>query len=150
MPPDLTKKLVAFLNYAKASKNDNKSKQSPQILPYFLYFKMPSNTAETDKLSENYDISGITANKVMGWSNEKLSFDWHKWLPLFQNTQTEISGLSNFLLKAYRLEGWDPWLKKVKWPMHEADHSFPTSPQVNNAWNYTSTSTYILGFWLSF
>ena len=78
MPPDLTKKLVAFLNYAKASENDNKSKQSPQILPHFLYFKMPSNTAETDKLSENYIISGITANKVMGWSNEELSFDWHK------------------------------------------------------------------------
>jgi len=30
--------------------------------------------------------------------------------------------------------------------MHEADNRFPTSPQVNNAWNYTPTSAYILGF----
>jgi hypothetical protein len=74
----LTKKMVAFINNAKASKNDNKSKQPPQILPHLLDLNMPSNTAKTDKLSESYDISGITANKLMGWSNEKLSFDVHK------------------------------------------------------------------------
>ena len=116
------------------------------MLPHLLDLNMPSNTAETYKLSKSYDISGITANKVMGWSNEKLSVNLHKWFPLFQNTQTEISGQPNFLLKAYRVEGKDPWPKKVKWPMHEADNRFPTSPQVNNAWNYTPTSAYILGF----
>jgi hypothetical protein len=34
--------------------------------------------------------------------------------------------------------------------MHEADNSFPSSAQINNAWNDTSTSAYIMGFWLMF
>jgi hypothetical protein len=44
----------------------------------------------------------------MGWTTEELSFDLHKQLPHLQNIQTEISGLWNFLLKAYWAEGWDP------------------------------------------
>jgi len=48
------------------------------MLPHLLDLNMPSNTAETYKLSKSYDISGITANKVMGWSNEKLSVNLHK------------------------------------------------------------------------
>jgi len=28
----------------------------------------------------------------------------------------------------------------VRWPGHEADHSLPSSAEVKNEWNYTSTS----------
>jgi len=69
----------------------------------------------------------------MGWATEKFP-------------QTEMSGLSNFLPKAYGVEGWEPLSSTVKWPMHEADNSFPSSAQVNNAWNCTSTSACISGF----
>ena len=38
---DMMKLIVAFPNYANTSKNDNKSKQQPQILPHLLDLNMP-------------------------------------------------------------------------------------------------------------
>ena len=139
-----TKLIVAFPHYAKASKNGNKSKL-PHILPHLLGINMPSNKAETNKQSESYDIWDITENKVMGWATEKLSFDMRKWLPFLQNTQTECWA---YPISCWSIpgKGMGPLSSKVKWPMHEADNSFPSSAQVNNAWNYASTSAYISGF----
>jgi len=36
---------------------------------------------------------------------------------------------------------WVPWALTtgIKWPGLEADHSPPSSAEVKNAWNYTST-----------
>jgi len=68
-----------------------------------------------------------------------------------------LSKISRLKYQAYEISCWKRtgWRdgtpsSKVKWPMHEADNSFPSSAQVNNAWNDTSTSAYILGFWLMF
>jgi len=35
----------------------------------------------------------------------------------------------------------------VKWPVREADHSPPSSAEVNNAWSYTSTPQYAFMAW---
>jgi hypothetical protein len=38
---------------------------------------------------------------------------------------------------------------EVKRPVREADHSPPSSAEVNNAWSYTSTPQYAVMEWLS-
>jgi len=40
-----------------------------------------------------------------------------------------------------RVPGALPW--GVKRPGREADHSFPSSAEARNAWNYTSTPQYV-------
>jgi hypothetical protein len=40
-------------------------------------------------------------------------------------------------------------LRGVKRPGREADHSQPSSIEVNNAWSYTSTSPYVFMAWYS-
>jgi hypothetical protein len=37
--------------------------------------------------------------------------------------------------------------QRIKWPGREADHSPPSSAEVNNAWSYISTPPYILMAW---
>jgi hypothetical protein len=37
----------------------------------------------------------------------------------------------------------------VKRPEREADHSLPSSPEVKNAWSYTSTPQYVFIVWCS-
>jgi len=36
---------------------------------------------------------------------------------------------------------------EVKWPERKNDHLFPSSDEVNNAWNYSSNPTYIFMAW---
>jgi hypothetical protein len=44
---------------------------------------------------------------------------------------------------------WVPWILSsgVKRPVHESDHSSPSSAEVKNAWSYTSTPTFIFVAW---
>jgi len=37
------------------------------------------------------------------------------------------------------------WVRGVKWPRCEADHSPPFSAEFKNAWSYTSTPICLLG-----
>jgi hypothetical protein len=72
-----------------------------------------------------------------GWTIGVLGFDSQRGLGIFLFTTASRTALGPTHTPIQWVQG--ALSLGVKWPGREADHSPPSSTEVNNAWNYTST-----------
>jgi hypothetical protein len=86
------------------------------------------------------------SDTALGYGLDDREFEYRQELGIFLitaskpalgPTQTPIQGVAGALSLG------------VKWPGRKADHSPPSSAEVNNAWSYTSTPQYIFMAWCS-
>jgi hypothetical protein len=80
-----------------------------------------------------------------GWTIGILGFDSRRGLGIFFFTTTSRTALGPTKPPIQWVTG--ALSLGVKWLGREADHSFPSSAEVDNAWSYTSTPQYVFMAW---
>jgi hypothetical protein len=82
---------------------------------------------------------------AMGWTIGVLGFYSRRGLGIFLFTTASRTALGLTQPPIQWVRG--ALSLGAKWPGHEADNSPPSSPEVKNAWSYTSTPLYVFMAW---